>query len=68
MLDETIIPDRNVVDFHHFRKLRAARIEPRLCRYCGASLGDGEIEEDCSGAWPTSSVAHSMTRRRFSAD
>jgi hypothetical protein len=44
----------NVVDLAAFQRNRGAvaafAMLPRTCRYCGAGLGEGEREEECSGA------------------
>jgi hypothetical protein len=68
MLDEMLISDRNVVDLARFRQQRAAPIAPRLCCYCGADLGNGEKEEDCSGAWFSPGDTQPLPRRRFRAE
>ena len=45
---------RNVVDFLSYQQarrstaVRAQPISPRSCRHCGASLMDGESDDDCS--------------------
>ena len=45
---------RNVVDFRSYQQARqniAGRAQPisaRSCRHCGASLMDGESDDDCS--------------------
>jgi hypothetical protein len=53
MVEKVITPGRNVVDFAKYqqgRKTGAAKISARACRYCGAALGEGESEEECSSA------------------
>ena len=54
MLDETLFTTRNVISFAQARALRKTRaaqpLRARLCCHCGAALGDGEREEECSGA------------------
>ena len=54
MVEKIITPRRNVIDFARYQQDRAAgkvqAISPRLCRYCGAALLDGEDEDDCSSA------------------
>ena len=55
MVEKRIISSRNVVDLSRYRELNAASRAPaisaRLCRHCGATLLDGESEEECSGAF-----------------
>ena len=68
MLDEKIMSGRNVADFQRFRELRKAKAEPRLCKFCGAGLNDGEREEDCSGAWSGLALPPPMAKRRFRAE
>ena len=46
---------RNVVDFAKYQQARktvavAPALRGALCRHCGAVLGEGEREEECSGA------------------
>ena len=54
MLDETLIDAPNVISLADARVQRlASTAQPfraRLCCHCGAALGDGEREEECSGA------------------
>ena len=53
MVEKILTPGRNVVDFLRYqqgRKINAARISARSCRHCGAALGEGENEEECSSA------------------
>ncbi|WP_407147761.1 hypothetical protein [Bradyrhizobium sp. ORS 86] len=54
MVEKIITPRRNVIDFARYQQDRAAgkvqAISPRLCRYCGAALLDGEDDDDCSSA------------------
>ncbi|WP_375412542.1 hypothetical protein [uncultured Bradyrhizobium sp.] len=47
------MPRRNVVDFATYqqgRKAAAAVLHAPLCRHCGAKLGEGEFEDECSSA------------------
>ena len=50
MVEKLITASDNVVDLAHYRggAARAMALSPRLCRHCGAALGDGEREEECS--------------------
>jgi hypothetical protein len=53
MVEKVIMPGRNVVDFARYqqgRKMSAAKISARTCRHCGAALGKGESEDECSSA------------------
>ena len=53
MVEKVITPGRNVVDFARYqqgRKSSIAKLSARTCRHCGAALGDGEAEEECSSA------------------
>jgi len=53
MVEKVITRGRNVVDFLKYqqeRKTGAAKVSTRTCRHCGAVLGDGEAEEECSSA------------------
>jgi hypothetical protein len=53
MVEKVITPGRNVVDFTRYqqgRKIGAARMSARSCRHCGAALGEGELEDECSSA------------------
>jgi hypothetical protein len=48
------VTSRNVVDFRSYQQARQAAngkaqpISARNCRHCGASLMDGESDDDCS--------------------
>jgi hypothetical protein len=53
MVEKVITRGRNVVDFARYqqgRKTGAARMSARSCRQCGAGLGEGESEDECSSA------------------
>ena len=53
MVEKVITPGRNVVDFAKYqqgRKTGALKMSERTCRHCGAALGEGESEEECSSA------------------
>ena len=53
MVEKVITPGRNVVDFAKYqqgRKVNAAKMPARSCRHCGAALGEGETEDECSSA------------------
>jgi hypothetical protein len=56
MVEKILTPGRNVVDFARYqqgRKTGAAKAlnaAARTCRHCGAALGEGESEDECSSA------------------
>ena len=56
MVEKILTPGRNVVDFASYRqgrktgKAKALAAGLRSCRHCGAALGEGESEEECSSA------------------
>jgi len=53
MVEKVITSGRNVVDFAKYqqgRKTGVAEISARTCRHCGAALGEGESEDECSSA------------------
>ena len=53
MVEKVITPGRNVVDFAKYQQGRqtgAVRMSARTCRHCGAALGEGESEDECSSA------------------
>jgi hypothetical protein len=53
MVEKILTPGRNVVDFAKYQQARRAvapALRGPLCRHCGALLGEGEREEECSGA------------------
>ena len=52
MVEKILMPGRNVVDFAAYQQGRkaAAALHAPLCRHCGAKLGEGEFEDECSSA------------------
>ncbi|HEV7600700.1 MAG TPA: hypothetical protein VGO49_10650 [Bradyrhizobium sp.] len=56
MVEKILTPGRNVVDFASYQqgrkvgKANALVAGVRSCRHCGAALGDGESEDECSSA------------------
>ena len=73
MVEKIITPRRNVIDFARYQQDRALgrvqAISPKLCRYCGAALMDGENEDECSSALNTLALQPLETKpRRFYAD
>ncbi len=56
MVEKFITPGPNVVDFGRYHQGRngpgkAQAMSPRVCRYCGAALLEGESQDDCSSAF-----------------
>jgi hypothetical protein len=61
MVDKSTTPGRNVVNFGNYRQARrssaralvasALAVSARRCRHCGAALGEGEAEDECSSAF-----------------
>jgi len=61
MVDKSTTPGRNVVNFGSYQQARrtiasalvvsALAISARSCRHCGAALGEGESEDECSSAF-----------------
>lgn len=52
MVEKVIMSPRNVIDLARYRTagVRAPAISPRICRHCGATLSEGEHEDECSSA------------------
>ena len=55
MVEKFIMSLRNVVDLSRYRQRnttnRMPALSPRLCRHCGATLLEGEREDECSSAF-----------------
>ena len=54
MVEKILTPGRNVVDFVKYQQGRqtgVAKMSARTCRHCGAGLGEGESEDECSSAF-----------------
>ncbi|MCC8941888.1 hypothetical protein CI1B_33210 [Bradyrhizobium ivorense] len=73
MVAKIITPRRNVIDFARYQQDRASgkvqAISPKLCRYCGAALLDGENEDECSSALNDIALQpREKKSRRFYAD
>ena len=74
MNDATIKSGRNVVDFVGYREVRQetarkARAVRALCRHCGAALGEGESDDDCSSAGLNAGMpSQPAPRRMFRAE
>jgi hypothetical protein len=52
MVEKVIRSMQNVIDFASYQQgrniVKAPAMSPRTCRHCGASLADGEREDECS--------------------
>ena len=58
MVEKVIMQGRNVVDFASYQQGRnvagrAQAISARTCRHCGATLSEGENEDECSSTLNT---------------
>ena len=58
MVEKLITSPRNVVDFARYQQGRnaagkALAIAARICRHCGATLSEGENEDECSSTLNT---------------
>jgi hypothetical protein len=66
MFDEMLMAAHNVIslaDARAHRRAHAAQpLRARICCHCGATLGEGENEEECSGA--SVSADRPVVRRR----
>ena len=56
MVEKVITSRRNVIDFARYQQGRDAAgnvlaMAARVWRHCGASLADGENEDECSSAF-----------------
>ena len=65
MVEKVIRSMQNVIDFASYQQgrniVRAEAMSARICRHCGASLADGEREDECS------SVANTEENLRWQA-
>jgi hypothetical protein len=66
MVEKVIRPMQNVIDFASYQQgrnivVRAQAMSARTCRHCGAALGDGEFEDECS------SIANTQEALRWQA-
>lgn len=73
MVDAVLTPGRNVIDFAGYREGRRAgaiKAQPigALCRHCGAALGEGESDDDCSSAGISLAPPAMLPRRVFRAE
>jgi hypothetical protein len=56
MVEKVITSPQNVVDFARYQAGRnsagrALAMSARACRHCGATLSEGENEDECSSAF-----------------
>jgi hypothetical protein len=73
MVEKVITPSRNVVDFARYQLVRnaagkALAMSARACRYCGATLSEGESEDECSSAFNIEASGRGDAPRMFYAD
>ena len=72
MVEKRITSPRNVIDFARYQHDRAVgkaqAISTRLCRHCGAGLGDGENESECSSTFNVEAQAVRNAPRKFYAE
>ncbi len=66
MVEKVIRPMQNVIDFASYQQgrnivVRAQAMSARTCRHCGAALGNGEFEDECS------SIANTQEALRWQA-
>ncbi|HZR72026.1 hypothetical protein [Bradyrhizobium sp.] len=66
MVEKVIRPMQNVIDFARYQQgrnivVRAQAMSARTCRHCGAALGEGEFEDECS------SIANTQEALRWQA-
>ena len=70
MVEKVITPGRNIVDFARYRADRnaaggAVALAARDCRYCGATLAEGESEDECSSAFNIAAPARDAPRKFY---
>jgi hypothetical protein len=58
MVEKQITSPENVIDFSRYQIVRngtgkAPAISARACRHCGATLSEGENEDECSSTFNT---------------
>jgi hypothetical protein len=71
MVDKVLTAPRNVIDLARYQQARASRtqaIGARLCRHCGAALGEGESDDDCSSAGLDARAPAAQPKLRFRAE
>jgi hypothetical protein len=72
MVEKQIKSPHNVIDFSRYQIVRngtgkALAISARACRHCGATLSEGENEDECSSTFNTE-VPHVRGPRMFFAE
>jgi hypothetical protein len=72
MVERLITSPHNVIDLARYQAERVADRMPaislRICRHCGATLLEGEREEECSGALNAEASGALGAPRKFRAD
>lgn len=72
MVDKVLTAPRNVIDLARYQQARgvarASAVSERLCRHCGAALGEGESDDDCSSAGLDASRPATRPQLRFRAE
>jgi hypothetical protein len=72
MVEKVITSPRNVIDFAGYREGRAAgnaiAVSARACRHCGATLSEGEREDECSSIFNAGTPRSRGATRKFYAD
>ena len=72
MVDKVKTSRRNVIDLARYRDGSAAGDAPalpgRICRHCGATLAEGEREDECSSAFNFEAARLRGATRSFRAD
>ena len=73
MVEKVITSPANVVDFARYQAGRnatgkASAICARMCRHCGATLSEGEREDECSSVLNVEASSSRAVARKFYAD
>jgi hypothetical protein len=72
MVEKVIMSPRNVIDLARYQAERGAGRMPaislRICRHCGATLLEGEREEECSSAFNVGASGVGGAPRKFYAE
>jgi hypothetical protein len=73
MVEKVITQAQNVVDFARYQLSRdaagkALALAARTCRHCGATLSEGEREDECSSAFNVEAPGSREGLRKFYAD
>jgi hypothetical protein len=70
MVEKVVTSPENVVDFARYqtgRNSAGKALAARVCRHCGATLSEGEHEDECSSALNVE-APRSRGPRKFYAD